>query len=202
MTAVDLSSFAGLTAMVLLSLNVLLGLLVTTNYSPLKQWPRRKVPVFKIHNWTGYAAMCVVLLHPTLLLFSSTAGFKVPDVLWPTHSPGQRLYNLLGATAFYSITLVVVTSYFRPRLGSRTWKKFHWTAYFAAAVLLAHGLLIDPDLKNKPPDLLDGEKVLVEGCALAVAAGSVWRMRHPKSKVRAALSGVRKAGAGARKAAE
>src|SRR5471030_1170867 len=132
MTAVDLSSFAGLTAMVLLSLNVLLGLLVTTNYSPLKQWPRRKVPVFKIHNWTGYAAMCVVLLHHTLLLFSSTASFKALDILWPVHSPGQRLYNLLGATAFYTITLVVVTSYFRPRLGSRTWKKLHWTAYFAA----------------------------------------------------------------------
>src|SRR5471030_411603 len=151
MTAVDLSSFAGLTAMVLLSLNVLLGLLVTTNYSPLKQWPRRKVPVFKIHNWTGYAAMCVVLLHPTLLLFSSTASFKALDILWPVHSPGQRLYNLLGATAFYTITLVVVTSYFRPRLGSRTWKKLHWTAYFAAAVLLTHGLLIDPDLKNGLP---------------------------------------------------
>lgn len=201
MTAVDLSSFAGLTAMVLLTLNVLLGLLVTTNYNPVRQWPRRKVPVFKIHNWTGYSALCVVLLHPTLLLFSSTAGFKVLDILWPAHSPGQRLYNLLGATAFYAIALVVVTSYFRPQLGSRTWKKLHWTAYFAAAVLLTHGLLIDPDLKNKPPDLLDGEKVLVEGCLLAVAAGSVWRMRHSKSKVRAALVGDRKAGAGARKAA-
>jgi predicted ferric reductase len=193
MTAVDLSSFAGLSAMVLLTLNVLLGLLVTTNYNSVQQWPHRKIPVFKIHNWTGYTAMCVVLLHPTLLLFSNTAGFKVLDILWPTHSPGQRLYNLLGATAFYAITLVVVTSYFRPRLGSRTWKKLHWTAYFAAAVLLTHGLLIDPDLKNKPPDLLDGEKVLVEGCVLAVAAGSVWRVRHPKSRVRAALAGAGKA---------
>jgi len=54
-------------------------------------------------------------------------------------------------------------------------------------------LLIDPDLKNRPPDLLDGEKVLVEGCLLAVAAGSVWRMRHSKSKMRASLAGDRKA---------
>src|ERR1700732_1213226 len=105
MTAVDLSSFAGLTAMVLLSLNVLLGLLVSTNYNPRQQWPHRKIPVFKIHNWTGYTAMCVVLLHPTLLLFSSTAGFKVLDILWPTHSPGQTFYNNLGAIAFYCITL-------------------------------------------------------------------------------------------------
>jgi hypothetical protein len=45
MTAIDVSSFAGLTAMVLLTLNVLLGLLVTTNYNPRRDWPRRKLPV-------------------------------------------------------------------------------------------------------------------------------------------------------------
>ena len=45
MTANDLSSFAGLTAMVLLTVNILLGLLVTTNYNSLRQWPHRKLPV-------------------------------------------------------------------------------------------------------------------------------------------------------------
>src|SRR5436305_8986596 len=164
MTAVDLSAFAGLTAMVLLTLNILLGLLVTTNYNPVKQWPRRKAPIFKLHNWTAYVALCVVLMHPTLLLLSGTAKFKLLDVLWPLHSPHQRLYNVLGAVTFYSVAVVVVTSYFRPQLGSRTWKKLHWTAYFAAAVLFAHALLIDPDLKDRPPDLLDGEKVLGECC--------------------------------------
>ena len=34
MTAVDVSRFAGLTAMVLLTVNLLLGLLLSTNYNP------------------------------------------------------------------------------------------------------------------------------------------------------------------------
>src|SRR6516164_1345147 len=74
-TAVDLSSVVGLTAMVLLTLNILMGLLVSTNYSPARQWPHRRLPwpLFKIHNWTGYAALSVALLHPAILLFSSTA---------------------------------------------------------------------------------------------------------------------------------
>jgi hypothetical protein len=122
-SAIDLSSFAGLTAMALLAINLLLGLLVTTNYNPRQHWPHRKIPIFKIHNWNAYLAIAVVCLHPVILLFSKTAGFHARDVLWPLHSPGQRLYNCMGAAAFYAIALVVVTSYFRPRLGSRPWEE-------------------------------------------------------------------------------
>jgi DMSO/TMAO reductase YedYZ heme-binding membrane subunit len=183
-SAIDLSSFAGLTAMVLLTINLLLGLLVTTNYNPRLYWPHRKIPIFKIHNWNAYLAIAVVCLHPVILLFSKTAGFHAGDVLWPLHSPGQRLYKCLGAATFYLIALVVVTSYLRPRLGSRPWKKLHYLAYLAAALLFVHGTLIDPDLKNKPTDFLDGEKVLVEACFALVAAASVWRWRYGKERQR------------------
>jgi sulfoxide reductase heme-binding subunit YedZ len=185
-SAVDLSSFAGLTAMVLLTLNLLLGLLVSTNYNPARDWPRRKLPVplFRIHNWTAYVAIAVVALHPIILLFSSTARFGLLDVLVPLASPGQRLFNCLGATAFYLFTLVVVTSYFRPKLGYRPWKKLHYTAYVAAAFMYVHGTLIDQNLKNAAPDYLDGEKVLVEGCCLLVIAATLWRIRRGTEKQR------------------
>jgi predicted ferric reductase len=183
MSAIDLSSFAGLTAMVLLTVNVLLGILVSRNYNPVKLWPRRKVPLFRIHNWTAYTAIAVVLLHPTLLLLADKPKFGVGDILLPVSSPGQTFYNNLGAIGFYCVVLVVVTSYFRPKLGSRPWKKLHYTAYVAAAMLFTHGLLIDPELKNRPPDLLDGEKLLIEGCALAVCAAGLWRFRQKRKMV-------------------
>ena len=185
-SAVDVSSVVGLTAMVLLTLNILLGLLVSTNYNPAKQWPRRKLrwPLFKIHNWTGYSAMCVAVLHPAILLLSSSAHFRVADVLFPLRSPGQRLYNELGAVTFYLFATVVVTSYFRRNLGHRSWKKLHYIAYVAAASMFIHGTLIDPDLKNQPTDFLDGEKVLVEACFCIVAAGIIWRIRRGSEKQR------------------
>ena len=186
MSAIDLSSFAGLTAMVLFTLNVLLGLLVTTNYNPRRDWPRRKppVPLFRIHNWTAYVAIAVAMLHPTLLLFVDKPRFRLGDILLPLHSPGQRLYNILGASTFYVFALVVVTSYFRPQLRYRPWKKLHWFAYLAGALMFVHGTLIDPDLKNQPTDFLDGEKVLVETCGLLVVAGSIWRWRRGKERQR------------------
>src|SRR4051794_2063322 len=104
MDPIDLAAFAGLTAMVLLTTNLLLGVLVSTNYNPAKQWPRRKLPVplFKIHNWTAYVAVAVVLLHPTLVLFIKSPSFGIGDVLLPLASPGQRIQNCLGALGFYS----------------------------------------------------------------------------------------------------
>jgi sulfoxide reductase heme-binding subunit YedZ len=185
-SAVDVSAVVGLTAMVLLTLNILMGLLVSTNYNSARQWPHRKLPwpLFRIHNWTGYIAMGVVVLHPVILTFSSTAKFKLFDILLPVNSPGQTLYNILGAVTFYSFLFVVVTSYFRPKLGYRPWKKLHYTAYFAAAVMYVHGTLIDQNLKGQVPDFLDGEKVLVEGCFVVVVAASIWRWRHGTEKKR------------------
>jgi predicted ferric reductase len=186
-SAVDLSATVALVAVVLFTLNILMGLLVSTNYNFQKQWPHRKLPVplFRIHNWTGYTAMCVALLHPTILLFANTkVAFGIGDLLFPIHSPFQTFYNILGATTLYSFLLVVVTSYLRPKLGYRPWKKLHYVAYFAAAVMFVHGTLIDQNLKNQTPGFLDGEKVLVEGCFLVVVAASIWRWRYGTEKQR------------------
>jgi predicted ferric reductase len=182
MTALDVSSDAGLVAMVLLTVNILLGLILSARYNTVRSWPHKRLPIFDIHNWTAYIALGLIFLHPVLLLFVSEAKFRVVDLLFPIHSPKQTLYNNLGAAAFYSVVFVVVTSYFRSKLGSRTWKKLHYVSYAAAALLFVHGIIIDPELKNQPPDLLDGEKVLIEVCALVIAVATIWRIRYQPKK--------------------
>jgi DMSO/TMAO reductase YedYZ heme-binding membrane subunit len=182
MTAIDLSSYAGLTAMVLLTINILLGLLISVRYSPVRSWPHRRFPVFDIHNWTAYIALTLVAMHPTILLFSDTAKFKLGDILWPLRSPGQTLYNCLGACAFYLLLIVVITSYLRRKIGRPLWKILHYLAYGVAAFVYIHGTLIDPNLKNLPPDFLDGEKVLVELCGLIVIVATIARFRYAATK--------------------
>jgi DMSO/TMAO reductase YedYZ heme-binding membrane subunit len=182
MTAIDLSSYAGLTAMVLLTINILLGLLISVRYSPVRSWPHRRIPVFDIHNWTAYIALGLVGMHPSILLFSSASKFKWFDILWPLGSPGQRLYNCFGACAFYLLLVVAITSYLRRRIGRPLWKLLHYLAYGVAAFVYVHGTLIDPNLKNLPTDFLDGEKVLVETCGLVVVVATIARIRYGRSK--------------------
>jgi len=178
MSAIDLSSDAGLIGMLLLTINLLLGLLISIRYNPRKHWPHRRINIFQIHNWTAYIAISVILLHPALLLFSSQPRFQVLDIVWPLHSPGETTYNCLGAIALYTALFVVITSYFRLSLAHRLWKKFHYAAYATAAVVFLHGILEDPNLKNLPPDLLDGEKLLIEACCLLVIGATAWRVRY------------------------
>lgn len=71
-----------------------------------------------------------------------------------------------------------VTSYFRVQLGRRTWKALHYTAYASAALFFTHGIFTDPELKGRPTDFLDGEKLAVEGCLLVVLLAVGWRVRY------------------------
>jgi predicted ferric reductase len=177
---IDVSAVIALIAMCLVSLNFLIGLLMATRYDPRRQWPHisRPLPFFRIHKWTGYSALCVAAVHPSILLFAGTQPkFSLGDLLLPIHSPYQRLYNSLGALAFYCFAVVIVSSYFRARLPRKLWKKLHYTGYFGAALMFVHGTLINQYLKQGIPDLLDGEKVLIEACCLIVIMAAIWRYR-------------------------
>ena len=101
-SAIELSSDIGLVAVGLLTTNILLGLLVSIGYNPTRRWPRRRFKLFTLHNWTGYIALATATLHPVVLLFSATAGFRLFDVLAPITSPSQPLVNTLGADRLLS----------------------------------------------------------------------------------------------------
>lgn len=187
MDPIDLSNFAGLGAIGLMSLNILLGLLLSVKYNPVRQWPRRKINTVRIHNLTGYGALALVLVHPAVLLFPNHVKFRVIDLLYPINGPKQQLVNSAGAAAAYLLIIVVVTSYFRFEIGRRWWKRIHFATYALFPLYAIHALLTDPALKDRPIDWIDGEKVLVEVCVLAVAAAMVarirWQVRQPAPRV-------------------
>jgi len=164
------------------TLNLLIGSLIAMRYSPWRYWPHRRFNIFRIHNWTGYLLLVAAVVHPVVLLFSSTARFRIRDILFPVHSPSQPLENSIGAIALYCLAVVVVTSYFRLQLGRRLWKSFHFVIYAAALALFWHSIFTDPNLKNTPVDPFDGEKVFIELCALTVVAFGFLRCRFAVKK--------------------
>jgi len=178
-SAIDVSSVVGLTALGMFTAQILMGLLMSVGYNPIRRWPRQRwLKLFTLHNWLGYLALATALLHPLILLASSEAGFRLFDIVVPIWSPTQPIPNTLGAIALYLIAFVVLTSYFRRVFGHRRWKLLHYTAYAAAAVFYVHGVWADPLLKNRPVDFIDAEKVYVEGCALLVLAATVMRVKY------------------------
>ena len=181
-TVLDLSAYLGLTAVGAITINMLLGVMMAFRYSPVRNWPHHRFNYFRLHNWTGYIALAVTILHPLPLLLNKSPTFRILDILYPVHSPQQPLENTIGALALYTVALMVVTSYFRIQLGRRTWKAFHFTIYLGAIALFYHSLFTDPDLKGAPIDWLDGGKLFVESCAAIILVTSLLRARHAQKK--------------------
>jgi predicted ferric reductase len=191
MDPIDLSGVVGLTALGLLTANICLGLLMGVRYNPWVRWPHRRINYFRLHNWTGYAALAVVLVHPLLILLAPKEDFHLPDLLYPQNGPKQPVVNSLGALALYLLIVVVVTSYFRTSLPRRAWRLLHYLTYPAAALFFVHGLLTDPLLKDRPVDWLDAEKVFVELCFLLIVGATVYRVRWGMAHPRGRRAGVR-----------
>jgi predicted ferric reductase len=186
-SAVELSAYVALVSVGLLAANLLLGLLMAGGYNPARHWPYRALKLFRLHNWTGYIALTAALVHPAILLFSSSPRFRLIDLLVPVWSPVQPVSNVLGAIALYLVILVVATSYFRRALGRHLWKSLHYTTYAAAIIFFIHGLIADPTVTGRAIDYVDGEKVYVEICVASFSAVTIWRIRHRRTKRRAEL---------------
>jgi methionine sulfoxide reductase heme-binding subunit len=187
-SAVELSAYVALVGVGLLAANLLLGLLMAAGYNPARHWPHRALKLFRLHNWTGYIALAAAIIHPAILLLSSSPLFHVIDLLVPAWSPVQPFSNVLGAIALYLVAVIVVTSFFRRSLGRRVWKSIHYATYAAAVIFFVHGLIADPTVTGRAIDYLDGEKVYVELCAVSFVVLATWRIRHRRARRRAELS--------------
>jgi sulfoxide reductase heme-binding subunit YedZ len=181
----DLSSTLGLIATAVLSFNILLGILLSTGYRRSPLWKRmpvlvKKISVDDLHNWTAYAALVLAMAHPVVLLADKSLKYRVSDIILPVSAPHQPLWTMMGALALYAVIVVIITTQKRVkrRLGFRVWKNIHLISYGTALLFVIHGIFMDPELKDRPVDWLDGEKLVSEICAVVLVAATIVRWRH------------------------
>ena len=191
----DLSSTLGLIATGVLTFNLLLGILLSTAYKRSPLWKRlpgwlRMISVDDLHNWTAYAALLVALMHPLVLLGDKASKFRLVDIFWPVDAPHQALWVIPGALSLYAVLIVIVTTQkvVKKAMGFRAWKNIHLISYITALLFVIHGITMDPELKDRPVDWLDAEKVQSEICGLVLIAATVVRYRYYLRKQRRPLA--------------
>jgi len=81
LTVLDLSAYVGLLAVGAVTLNIFLGLLMAFRYSPHRSWPNHRFNYFRFHNWTGYIALALSILHPVILRASLSSTSSIPYIL-------------------------------------------------------------------------------------------------------------------------
>ena len=158
----------GVSALVLFTLVVVLGLLVRSGWSS-PTLPRFVVSA--VHRTTSLTALGLLLVHVVTLLLDPYAQLRLVDLVVPFIGADRPVWQGLGTLALDLVVLLVASSLLRERLGRRTWRALHWTAYLCWPAAVAHAV----------GNGTDGTSVwmlaLVGACVAAVAGALVVRLR-------------------------
>jgi sulfoxide reductase heme-binding subunit YedZ len=184
-SVIDISSFCGLTALCVLTFNFLLGLMLSSAYKRSALWKKmppfiRTIDIELVHNRTAYIALFLVLVHSLLVLGDKSTKFRLVHILLPFNAPHQAVWVAPGVLSLYAVFMVIITTQkkIKSRLGFRAWKNIHLISYVTALLMCIHGVFMDPELKDRQPDYLDGEKILSELCFIILISASIIRYRY------------------------
>ena len=183
--ATELSGSLGLIATVILTINMVLGMMLSTSFTKtnwgLKLPAKIKaVDINNLHNYTAYIALFFVFAHVLLIPFDAANKFTFLDILWPANAPHQSNIVFLGTFSLLALLIVIITTQkgVKRKMGYGLWKKIHLISYLTCILFVAHGLLMDPELKDRPTDWIDAEKLLSEFCGFVLLLAFILRYKY------------------------
>ncbi len=167
------SRAAGLTAYLVLFINMILGLAVKTKIldSLLARWRS-----FDLHQFTALLALGLLGLHVFSLLGDQYIGFNLPQLFVPFLSSYRPLPITLGIVALYAIVVITGTFYIRDRIGQKAWRSIHYVSFVAFYVTLLHGVFSGTDSGQV------WAKLMYFASGLVVALLTTWRFLEAGSK--------------------
>lgn len=189
METIELSGVLGLIATVVLTLNILMGIMLSTAYKKANYWGKfptflKRFKIVDIHNYTAYLALSLVLIHALIIPLDSSSKFRYSDIVKPLQAPHQPIFVMLGVISLVALFLVIMTSQkiIKKVIGQKTWRWIHVISYATGLIFILHGLVMDPLLKDRPIDFIDPEKLLVEACGLILLIAFGARYQYKKKQ--------------------
>ena len=174
----------GLVALVLLTIGMALGLLIAVRLEG-RQWPR--FITIGLHRNMSFLALAFTAVHVLTTITDTFVPIDLQDAFIPFISPYRPFWLGLGAIASDLLIALTVTSLLRARLGHRSWRLVHWTAYLCCPVAVLHGLGTGTDTRTRWVLLV----TLL--CVAAIACLTGWRLAdgwpaHPRVRVAGAIA--------------
>ena len=139
------SRASGLVAYAALSLDVIVGLLVSTRSAG------RLVPrghLVDLHGWLSPLTLALVLAHGGVLLADSYVRFDVIDLAVPFASSRWPVAVGAGVLAGYLLLVVHLSFGLRKRIGTSVWRRLHYLSFVAYVLVTVHALAAGSDRAN------------------------------------------------------
>lgn len=137
-----LSRATGITAFLALSLDVILGLVMSTRAGD--RWFTRATTI-DLHGWLSPVALVLILVHAVVLLADRYIAFDVVDLVVPFASPFRATAVGLGVIAAYLALVVHASFALRKRIGTKTWRRLHVLSFAAFITAAVHAIAAGTD---------------------------------------------------------
>jgi predicted ferric reductase len=169
------SRAAGVTAYVALTLEIVLGLFLSTGAAD--RWIARARSV-EMHRFLSTAALALVAAHALVLLADRFVRFDVLDVAVPFVARYRPFAVGLGLIAAYAAVVVHKSFALRRQIGQRTWRRLHHLSFVVFVLATTHGLLAGSDAQSAWMRALYASSVAV---VLALVAYRVMGLSRARS---------------------
>jgi methionine sulfoxide reductase heme-binding subunit len=131
------SRAAGIAALVLASVAVLVGLCMGTG---LIRGKGRTGDLRALHETLSLSTLVAIAVHGTALLFDSFINFSIADIAIPFVSGYKGVWMGLGIIGGWALAFLGLSYYFKDKIGQARWRRLHrWTA-LAWVLGIAHSL--------------------------------------------------------------
>jgi predicted ferric reductase len=162
-----LARASGLTAYVLLTLSVLVGLTVKSKpFGKTVHLPT----VTDLHRFLALLGLGALAIHGSALVLDTTVKITPAALFVPGLSPYRPIWTALGVLAAELMVLIYVSFALRKRIGVRNWRRLHHATYLVFTLATLHGLAAGTD-STRPWAIW-----LYVGAVGAVVTATAWRI--------------------------
>jgi len=161
----DIARAGGFTAFGLLTLAVAIGLALSLHIqSP--RWPR--IINSELHNFVTLLALIFTGVHVLAVWIDPFTHFGWNEVFVPLASHYRPLWMALGIVAFYIGIAIGISTWLRPHIGYKLWRRLHVLTLVLYALVVVHGITTGSDSRTEWGAAIYAISVLLIGTLLVV----------------------------------
>jgi hypothetical protein len=161
----DVARAGGLTAYILLSLSVAVGLALSLHWQT-PRWPR--LLNSELHNYLSLISLVFVGVHILAVWLDPFTQFGWQEILLPFTSHYRPLWMAMGIVALYLGLAIGLSTWLRQVIGYRWWRRLHVATLGIYALSTLHGLAMGSDTRAGWGALIYVGSILLVGTPLAL----------------------------------
>lgn len=134
----DIARAGGFTAYILLTLAVVVGLALSTQFQSPRHWPR--LLNSELHNFLTLLSTIFLVVHILAVWIDPFTNFGWNELLIPLASHYRPEWMAFGIVALYLAIAIGISTWLRPRIGYTWWRKMHVLTLGVFALAAIHGI--------------------------------------------------------------